>query len=278
MTYKTILAYLNDERRAGQVLDVAGHIADRHEAHLIGIYVVPPSVVGSFGLGGRMIGSGRQAFREEGKRIEQAFQKAMAGRPIVAEWRFVEPPNDHPGCAEAVMEHGRTADLIVASQADPSWEYSVLLDFPERLAIESGRPTLIVPHAGRFPTVGDRVVVAWNGKREAARAVFDALPILRQAKSVRVLWVSSGNDTTGAGTPGADLAAALGRHGVKCEITQSVAKDIEVSDDILSRLADFGADLLVMGCYGHSRFREFILGGASRGILRHMTAPVLMAH
>ena len=86
------------------------------------------------------------------------------------------------------MEQARSCDLVIASQTDPDWDYSLLLDFPERLAIESGRPTLIVPHAGRFPRFGQRVLVAWNGKREAARAVFDALPLLNEAEAVRVLW------------------------------------------------------------------------------------------
>ncbi len=280
MSYKTILVHLNDERRVGQLIDVAAHIADRQEAHLVGLYVVPSALVGSVtGIGSRLIGSGRKAFREEGARIKAVFEKATAGRAMVAEWRMLEPPADHPGTAEAVIEQGRTADLIVASQTDDNWEYSLLLDFPDRLAVESGRPTLIVPHAGRFPRVGQRVLVAWNGKREATRAVFDALPLLIQAEAVRVLWVNPGNAPSTLGTsPGADMAAALARHGVKCETGTSVTAGIEVGDDLLSRLADFGADTLVMGCYGHSRFREFVLGGASREILKHMTVPVLMSH
>ena len=280
MAYKTILVHLNDERRVGQLIDVAAHIADRHAAHLIGLYVVPSAIVGSVtGFGTRLMASGRQAFREEGKRIQAIFEKATAGRAIVAEWRMLEPPPDHPGCAEAVIGQARTADLIIASQTDESWEYSLLFDFPERLALESGRPTLIVPHAGRFPRVGQRALVAWNGKREATRAVFDAMPLLEQAEAVRVLWVNPGNAPSTLGSsPGADIAANLARHGVKCEVGTSVTAGIEVGDDILSRLADFGADLLVMGCYGHSRFREFVLGGVSREILKHMTVPVLMSH
>jgi nucleotide-binding universal stress UspA family protein len=278
--YKTVLIHLNDERRAGQLIDAAAHIADRHSAHLIGLFVVPPSVVGPFTrVAGRLVQGGRQAFRDEASRIRAAFEVATAGRPVVAEWRTIEPSHDHPGCAEAVIEQARAADLVVTSQSDPSWEYSVLLDFPERLALESGRPTLVVPHAGRFPHWGRRVLVAWNGKREAARAVFDALPVLKEAEAVRVLWVNPGNEPgASTGLTAVEIAAALARHGVKCETAQSVTAGLEVSDDLLSRLADFGADLLVMGCYGHSRFREMVLGGASRGILAHATVPVMMSH
>jgi nucleotide-binding universal stress UspA family protein len=279
MSYKTILVQLNDERRVGQLIDVAAHIADRNEAHLIGLYVVPSSVVGSFiRLGGGLMQAGRQAFRDEAKRVEAAFEKAMAGRAVVAEWRVAEPTHQHPGPAEAVMEQGYAADLIIASQSDPEWEYNLLLDFPDRLAVESGRPTLIVPHAGRFPRVGTRAIVAWNGKREAARAVFDALPLLKGAEAVRIVCVNPGKHQAAGHVPGADIAATLARHGVKCEASQSVTAGIEVGDDLLNRAADFSADLLVMGCYGHSRFREFVLGGASNKILRTMTVPVLMSH
>lgn len=276
MPYRTILVHLNDERRVGQLIDVAAHIADRHEAHLIGLYVVPSGLVGSVTHdGGRLIESGREAFRNEGKRIAATFEKATAGRPIVAEWRMVEPPRNHPGPAEAVLDQAGAADLIVASQTDEAWDFHLLLDFPERLALESGRPTIVVPHAGRFPTCGKRVLVAWNGRREAVRAVFDALPILERAEAVRVLSVNP--DQTG-GASNSEIAAALARHGVKCETAQSVTAGIEVGDDLLNRAADFSADLIVMGCYGHTRFREFVFGGASREILQHMTVPVLMSH
>lgn len=280
MSYKTILVHLNDERRVGQLIDVAGRVADMDEAHIIGLYVMPTTVVGmTTGIGARLAQGGRAAFREEAARIESAFYKAMQGRSVVGEWRVLEPTRDHPGVAEAVIEQARRADLVVASQMDPDWEWSLLLDVPDRLVIESGRPVLVVPYAGRFPGVGSRALVAWNGKREATRAVFDALPLLVHADSVKVLWIDPGEVAEGLGrTPGADLAAALARHGVRCEIGTSVTAGMDVGNDILSRLADFSADLLVMGCYGHSRFREFIWGGATRSIFRHMTVPVLMSH
>jgi nucleotide-binding universal stress UspA family protein len=280
MSYRTILVHLNDERRVGQLIDVAGHIADRNEAHIIGLYVVPSAVVGiASGIGARLAQSGRAAFREEANRIETAFNAAMKGRAVVGEWRVLEPRRDHPGIPEAVIEQARTADLVVASQSDESWDWSLLLDFPDRLAMETGRPTLVVPHAGRFPRVGTRALVAWNGSREAARAVFDALPLLKQAEAVKVLWVDPSRTPAELGrTPGSDLAAALARHGIKCDVATSVTAGIEVGDDLLARVSDFGADLLVMGCYGHSRFREFVLGGATREILGHMTVPTLMSH
>lgn len=280
MPCKTILVHVNDERRAGSVIDVAAHIADRHEAHLIGLFVIPSGLLSpATHYGGRLIESARVRFREEAHRIGTSFEAATKGRAIVAEWRIVEPSRWHPEPAEAIIDQGRTADLVVASQADPDWDFSLLLDVPDRLAVESGRPTLIVPHAGRYPTCGQRILVAWNGRREAVRAVFDALPLLERASAVRIISADARTDQEGSGSVTAsELAATLARHGVKCEVAKSITGDISVGDDLLNRASDFGADLLVMGCYGHSRLREFVFGGASRNVLGHMTLPVLMSH
>jgi nucleotide-binding universal stress UspA family protein len=150
---------------------------------------------------------------------------------------------------------------------------SGVLDFPDQLAIDCGRPVLVVPYAGRYPELGRNVMIAWKSGREAARAVFDALPILMEAQAVQILEVSEGGlarDT--------EIAAALGRHGIKPVVKSLAAVDIGIGDEILSRLADAGADLLVMGAYGHSRLSEFVFGGATRHILAHMTTPTLFSH
>jgi nucleotide-binding universal stress UspA family protein len=152
------------------------------------------------------------------------------------------------------------------------------MDFPERLALESGRPVLVVPYVGTYPDMGRNVVVAWKPGREAARAVFDALPILEAAETVTILEIKHKGEATDALAPDTTIAAALGRHGIKPVVRSSVAVDISVGDEILSRLADFGADLLVMGAYGHSRMRELVFGGATRHIARHMTVPTLFSH
>jgi nucleotide-binding universal stress UspA family protein len=123
------------------------------------------------------------------------------------------------------------------------------------------------------------VLVAWNARREAARAVFDALPLLQRAKEVKVVWVNPQSEGELArDVPAADICTALARHGVKCEATQAVQPHSNVGRTLLMQAKDYGADLLVMGCYGHSRLREFVLGGASEYVLRHMTVPVLMSH
>jgi nucleotide-binding universal stress UspA family protein len=143
----------------------------------------------------------------------------------------------------------------------------------------SGRPVLAIPFAGDFPTLGERVLVAWNASREAARAVNDALPLMAAAKQVTVLAI---NPQRGIGrqgdVPAADIALHLARHGVKAEAAHTVANDISDGEALLSYAADVGADLIVSGAYGHSRARELVFGGVTRTLIAEMTAPVLLSH
>ncbi len=278
MSYKTILVHLNDKRRVKAVLGPAIELARRAEAHLIGlhVYAAVPAAPVTVPYGARVLGSLVAAERQETEAIAAAFAEATRNQPFVAEWRAVKVP--HVDLAAVVMDHGRAADLIVAGQTDPDWDLSPLMDFPERLALESGRPVLVVPYVGTYPDVGRNVVVAWKPGREAARAVFDALPILQAAQTVTILEIKHKGEATDALAPDTTIAAALGRHGIKPVVRSSVAVDISVGDEILSRLADLGADLLVMGAYGHSRMRELVFGGATRHIARHMTVPTLFSH
>jgi nucleotide-binding universal stress UspA family protein len=188
------------------------------------------------------------------------------------EWRCAEGE-----VAELVMLHARYADLAIIGQRSEHTG-SVSDYYPsiaEEVVLGAGRPVLVVPYIGSPATVGKRVLVAWNGSREAARALNDALPILERAEHVTVLVI----DADGAGrTPGADIAAHLARHGVRAEASHVPSGGIGIGDALLSRAADLACDLIVMGAYGHSRVREFVMGGASRHMFDHMTVPVLMAH
>ena len=278
MTYRTILVHLNDKRRVEAILEPAIRLAAQSNAHLIGLHVyaaVPASPV-AVPYSAKVLGAIAGAERRETEEIAAAFSRMTAKKPFVAEWRAVKVP--HVDLASVVMDHGRAADLIVAGQTDPDWDLSPLMDFPEQLALESGRPTLVVPYVGRYADMGRNVVVAWKPGRESARAVFDALPILAAAEKVYILEIKQrGEEETGL-APDTTIAATLARHGIKPSVRTSLAADISVGDEILSRLADLGADLLVMGAYGHSRMREMVFGGATRHIARHMTVPTLFSH
>jgi nucleotide-binding universal stress UspA family protein len=181
--------------------------------------------------------------------------------------------------ASIVALHGRHADLVVLGQADPDTASARARYLVEEVTLSAGRPALVVPYIGTAGTLGRRVMVAWDAGREATRALNDALPILKLADSVTVLSVNPQPGRDGHGEdPGADIGLHLARHGVPVEVQRTHAKGMDVGEILLSRLADLGSDLLVMGAYGHSRLREFVLGGATRTLLAEMTVPVLMSH
>ncbi len=279
MSYKTILVHLSSESRARACLGFAIGLARRFEAHLIGLYVFPsypltPPIPLPFGA--EIAGQIRGAINEEARQLKAIFDEMTATQPIVSEWRSITTDRRPP--EQVVLEHSHAADLIVASQADPTSKWSDILDFPDSLALGAGRPVVIVPNYGRHERPPRIVTVAWNGSREAARAVADALPLLQQAEAVNVLTVRDGRPLPEGHLPDTEIAAALARHGVKVDLADIVATEYTIGEEIRVRAIDRGADLIVMGCYGHSRMREFALGGVTRHMLREMTMPILFSH
>jgi nucleotide-binding universal stress UspA family protein len=280
MSYKTILVHCNDRRRIERLLAPVASLAERFQSHLIGLSVVPPVAIvsGQAALGPPIVVDAHcRLYRAENPAMVAAFESATRGRGFVTEWR--DDDAGAFGVGDCVLRYAHAADLAVASQTDPEWPGSDRLDIADWLAMESGRPVLIVPNAGEHQRIGERALVAWNGRREAARAVFDALPILRGANDVKVVWVNPQSERERArDIPAADVCAALARHGVKCEATEKIGPRGGVGETLMDCARDMSADLLVMGCYGHARLREFVFGGASRHVLTHMTIPVLMSH
>jgi nucleotide-binding universal stress UspA family protein len=281
MSYKDLLVVLDSEAPARGRLDLAVALAERFAAHLVGLYPLPtpqrPRELGYYdpALLDPFYENLRERARAAGETMRQHFEHAAGLRGISAEWRLIpEGPDADPAL------HARYADLTILGQLDPDRaESEMLRPRPEQVTLASGRPILVVPYAGRFETVGKRAVIAWNSSREAARAVYDAMPLLAAAEAVIVLTIDAREGPHGHGeVPGADISLHLARHGVKVNIERTVSGDLPVGEVLLSRLADLAADLLVMGAYGHSRMRELLLGGATRSLLRSMTVPVLMSH
>ena len=176
-----------------------------------------------------------------------------------------------------VALHARYADLVVLGQPDSENGGEVDAQVPEDVVLSAGRPALVVPYIGAGEEIGKRVLIAWDGGREAARAVNDALPLLEKAEFVAVLVVNPSQGAHGE-EPGADIALHLARHGIAVEAQHIEVRDLSTGNALLSRLADEAIDLLVMGAYGHSRLREMVLGGVTREVFQQMTVPVLMSH
>jgi len=201
------------------------------------------------------------------------FDRSMRAGGLRGEARMLEA-----GIAEASSQFGQIArrfDLSVVGQAKPEQPEDAMI--VEGALFGSGRPLIVVPYIQRKGLKLDRVVVCWDGSRAAARATGDAMPFLTRAKKVDVVTIGAA-PAKSEEVPGADLAQHLARHGRNVGLQHLAVADIDTTSAILSYVADAGADLIVMGGYGHSRLREFVLGGVTRGILGSMTVPVLMSH
>jgi len=216
---------------------------------------------------------------EEGMKADlatsrSAFDKALKGKHLPVEWRVVD---DYP--EEALTIAARYADLLVLGQATPDNDVATPENLPESVALATGRPVLVVPHIGADKPPGKKVMLCWNASRESARVASDALPFLKAADEVVVLIVDPKSSANGHGAePGADVAVWLARHGVKVTVQRDTASDSDIGNVILSRAADLDIDLIVMGAYGHSRMREFILGGATDNMLTRPPTWVLLSH
>jgi nucleotide-binding universal stress UspA family protein len=277
MTYQDILVHIDDSESMPGRLSVAVELAERFGAHLTGVYVDPglalPTLV-DVPISPSLVDALEDEQQERRKRAEKQFKDSVAQSTLSTEWRLAQGE-----LASTLSRHARYTDLVVLGQEGSGDQKVVLGGLPDTVVLTCGRPALVVPYIGASTPPGKHVIVAWNGSREAARAVSDALPLLTAAEKVDVMCVNPGRDEEDeAGLPGADVCLHLARHGVKAEAQELVASDLEVGDLLLSRAADHGADLIVMGAYGHARWREVVLGGVTRQLLNQMTVPVFMSH
>jgi nucleotide-binding universal stress UspA family protein len=252
-------------------------IAATFQAHIAGIAfaydpVITPTVMD--GLSATWVDAQRTENHAAAREAVDRFETAAKREGLSAEHRIIEA-----SLGKAANLFGRMArrfDLAVVGQTDPE---RVLPDdlLIEATLFESGHPMVVVPYIQKDGLKLDRVLVCWDGSRSAARAIADSLPFLKRAKLVEIVIVASKGGKADE-LPGVDLGEHLARHDLNVEVKRLVAPDIDVSNAVLSYAADCAADFIVMGGYGHSRLCEFVLGGATRGILQSMTVPVLMAH
>jgi nucleotide-binding universal stress UspA family protein len=274
---KDLVVNLTLEAARDPATDFAISIAAAFEAHIAAIAfafdpVVTPAVLD--GLSSTWVDAQREESRAAAKAAIDRFEAAARRDGLSAEHRMFET-----SLGEAISLFGRIArrfDLSVVKQEEPDRPNGDDL-IVEAALFQSGRPTVIVPYIQKAPLKLDRILVAWDGSHGAARAIGDAMPFLRRAKAVDIVMVTTG-DTKKDEVPGVEIGQHLARHGLKVDVRQLVAEGIDVANTILSYAADNAVDFMVMGGYGHSRLREFVLGGATRSILQTMTVPTLMAH
>ena len=279
MNFKTLLVHVDTSRQSATRIDLAAQMAMTSDAHLIGVAMTgisrivfqdnpirPPDPVLLHHV---------DALRDHARRALQQFEdRAHLAGVTSVESRLVD---DDPAAGMGMQTP--YADLTVIGQFDPDDPVPGLMsDFTASVLMQSAHPVLIVPFASQSIKPFSRALIAWDASMTATRAVTGALPLLQTASVVDVVvFNASAQDEAHGEVPGSDLALYLARHGVSVNVI-SRRTDIDIGNALLSLCADQGADLLVMGGYGHTRFREILLGGATRTVLESMTLPVLMAH
>ena len=257
--------------------DYAISVAEAFEAHVLGVAVsyepvIPGTVFG--GIPPEIIEGQRRESESKARAAVSRFDQAAKRAGLSSENRILSTTIS--GAADQLCRIGRRFDLVVVGQPerDKSTPDQII---DEGVLFESGRPVIFVPFIHKGGMTLDRIMICWDGSRAAARAVADALPFLKKARQVEIVIVSDKPSRKNE-IPGADLGQHLARHSLEVEIKHIVSPDIDVPSTILSHAADSSGDMFVMGGYGHSRLREFVLGGVTRAMLESMTMPVLMSH
>ena len=272
--YKTILLYLPSVEAAEVVSMEAAALAQTYGATLVGVHnTIRITVYG--GIPQDVLAHHNERERRDAEAIKFIFEDVAKRQQVAHEWRS-RVAKDVDAFREIVAEC-HAADLVVAPAKDFADPLGHWFDLPERLAMETGRPLLLLPRNRPVQSFGKRIMVAWNGSREAARAAFDAMPMLQSADYVCVLTIAdslAGRRSASAN----DFHAALVRQGVKAELEVVGAMTRGDGEELLDHAASRDCDMLVMGFYGRSRFSEMIWGGVTRHVLEAMTIPVFTAH
>lgn len=280
MTYRSLLVHLDSTPANPARCSLAIDLARAMDCHLVGLaptglleMPIAPEAAASLGQFNALAW---ELLLEQAQQAAGRFRAACASAGL----KSCEAISDPADAAASLVRHGHCSDLLILGQPDPaSPSHRQQRATVEQVLLHSARPTLLLPYAGRVASLGRRALVAWDDSREAARAVADALPLLRRADSVNVLSWREGADAEPMGPRLAALRQWLAWQGVAAETREERSGDgIGVDAALLSRAADLDSDLIVMGAYGHARWTERVLGGATRGLLDAMTVPVLMSH
>lgn len=275
MSYKSMTVFLDNSAASSSRLDFALALAAQHDAHLTGLHLSysPHFYYDPYAQWAPVMVEWEAGAQKKRDLAKENFRTVARKSGVNFDWVDYQSTE-----FKQVVAQARASDLSILSQSNPSdLETDLGEDFPERFVFKLGRPVLFLPHSGVFPKTFGRIVLAWDGGREAARAMADAMPLLKQAQLVTVLTVLEKVDKEND-LPDIDIAAYLAKHDVLVDVDRNEDIEVAPADWLLYRAADLKADLIVMGAYGHSRFTELVLGGTTRAMLKKMTLPVLMSH
>ncbi|MEN4923120.1 universal stress protein [Achromobacter spanius] len=277
--YRRISVHLDHGFDCKRRTELALGLARRHKAELVGIYAssAPPQYYyGESVMMSRSLNVMKEIQAQNRGAVQNAFLEAAAAADVPA---VVRAGESSPSATVAL--HGRASDMIIVSQYNrDDIEAAHETEFVEQTLLSAGRPVLVLPSSGSFPVVGERVMLCWDGSREAARALADAAPLLRAASHLVVLTMDEGAATRNVeAIPFEDLVTYCVAQGMPApDHVRRDIKGVGVGSTILNAAADHSADLIVMGAYGHSKFREWAMGGATASILKSMTVPIMFSH
>jgi nucleotide-binding universal stress UspA family protein len=272
----TLLVNLNDVARLDYVVGAAASLAKALDHHAIGLYVIPAvQIYPSLGFEAvpQVFEGHRTFFKQNEPQAVSRFEQAMQAKGVSHVMRTVEGKTSLIG--DEVVRHTRACDVALMSAPSAESTSGVEADFVESIVMSAGRPCVVLPPKENAPLSLDRVHIGWNGAREAARAAFDALPLLKLAKEVKIVCA---DPSSGAVPAGPEVCEALARHGVKAVIETIAATGNDHGAALLRHARETNAGLVVMGAYGHSRLAELVFGGATRHVIANMDRPVLFSH
>ena len=274
MSIKTILVHIDHTDNSETRLAATIALAIEYDAHIIGQYVIPtvniaPAVTSY--IPSAVILAQEESAKENASKIKAEFIASAEKSGCSFEWNCVQGFTD-----QQINKQGHYADLIVIGQSDGQVILSNEMAIEDHILMDSIRPILFIPYIGFSGPIGKRIMIAYDGGRESVRAIHDSIPMLKRADAVEIISVNRSEKASQL--PLDEICQYLARHGIKTQANHVVSKDINVAETLLSRASDYGIDLIVMGAYGHSRLREYIFGGVTHDILKHMTVPVLMSH
>jgi nucleotide-binding universal stress UspA family protein len=272
MALKDILLHIDNSASFSHRLDLAINLAVIHGAHLKGLYILS-----NFYYAPRH----GMAATDVARKAKELFCERTAQAGISAEWLFADWSPASDSVTKVLTLHAYNSDLVIIGQPDHSSpDQSTPLDLPERLGLGAGRPLLVVPYAGHFPSIGDRVMIAWKAGREAVRAANDALPILEKAGHVSIVTISSSDSSGSSETDNAlRVCTHLAKHAVNATHEQiHASSSMTIGDMLLNHACEQKIDMLVMGAYAQSRRGVFMLSPIAKHLLNFMTVPILISH
>lgn len=280
MSFKTILVCLTTEANAERLTKAACHLARKFDAHLIGLHTRQAMLVHP-GVAVHLTPESIQAFHDaqirQTEKIHDIFTRETAKETFANEWRLVDA--DSGSASGQIVEQARRADLVIMSQADSANDRADQSDIQRDVIQSSGRPVIIIPNIGEYDHFGEKIMIGWSATREATRALHDAIPFVDDGGEATVMWVThSERDADYLGQSAAEVASGLERHGIRTTVTHWQNADIKIGDALLNEASENGADMIVTGAFGHSRFYDFAIGATTSHLLKHMTVPVLFSN